>query len=51
MASTIIRAITKPTAKHCEKRRFPPFSFAMLVLFGTHMVWLLVAGIVLYIIA
>lgn len=47
--------VTAPAAElpttHNEHHGLPAFARPMLVLFGTYVAWLLVAGIVLYIIA
>jgi hypothetical protein len=50
MAHVLNPAAKVPTT-HNEHHGLPPFATPMLVLFGTYVAWLLVAGIALYIIA
>ena len=53
--STMAHVVTLPTAEpmttHNEHHGLPPFAAPMLILFGVFVFWLLIAGIVLYILA
>jgi len=51
MAHVLIDPTAELPATHNEHHPLLPFATPMLVLFGTYGAWLLIAGIVLYIIA
>lgn len=51
MAQVLTAPTVESTTTHNRYHGLPPFAVPMLVLFGVYMVWLLIAGIVLYIIA
>lgn len=51
MAQVLTAPTVESTTTHNRYYGLPPFAVPMLVLFGVYMVWLLIAGIVLYIIA
>ena len=49
MAHVVTLPTAEPTTTHNEHHGLPPFAAPMLILFGVFVVWLLIAGIVLYV--
>lgn len=50
MAHVVIIPTTAPITPIKQQHDLPPFAAVMLILFGVYVVWLLIGGIVLFII-